>query len=204
MLDWSFGGDILVCRKDKRHSRNRCFQAGIGQLLLNPINCGYWALLPLASQEVGIMVTGEVNVKALQVRVPHKGLKSNNLCASGDARLSTKELEKALKPGPLLTSPRHNLAATYQRQKELDKAIAEWQGILHIYPRDADALLGLGEAYEKLGECIKAVQCYQGYIDLVMRGDGYNKIVTKIAEDRMHHLCRVIKAVYSCTAGGYC
>ncbi len=150
------------------------------------------------------MVTGEVNVKAVRARVPHTGFKSTSFYARSDVRLPINELGKALKLEPLLTRPRHNLAATYQRQKKLDKAIAEWQEILHIDPRDADALLGLGEAYEKLGECIKAVQCYQEYIDLVMREDEYNKIVTKIVEERMHHLCRVIKAVYSCMAGGYC
>jgi Tfp pilus assembly protein PilF len=144
----------------------------------------------------------EVNAKAVQCRVRHERFKSSNFRARGDARLTTTELEKTLKLEPLLIRPHHYLAAIYKRQGKLDMAIAEWREILSSDPRDADALLSLGEAYEKLGECIKAVQCYQRYIDLVMRGDGSNEIVTKIVEERMHHLCKVIKAVYSCNVGG--
>jgi Tfp pilus assembly protein PilF len=144
------------------------------------------------------MVTGEVNVKAVQVKVPHKGFKSTNFSDCGDVRLSIDKLEKALKLGPLLTRPHHNLAVFLQSQGKLDIAVAEWKKVLRSDPNDADALFGLGEAYEKIGECIKAVECYQRYIDLVLP----KKCRTKIVEERIQHLCKVIKVVYSCNVGG--
>jgi tetratricopeptide (TPR) repeat protein len=120
------------------------------------------------------------------------------LCAPLDVRPAIKPWEELLKPEPLITQLHDNLAAIYQSPGKPELAIAKWQYVLLSDPNNADALFGLGEAYEKLGECIKAVDCYQRYVKVVLP----EKCRTKLAEERIQRLCRVIRAVYSCNVGG--
>jgi len=124
--------------------------------------------------------------------------RGEDFCAWGEIRLAIKEWEEALKLEPRLTRPHHNLAVVYRSQGKLDLAVAEWKKVLCSDPNDADALFGLGEAYEKLGECIKAVGCYQRYVYVVLPEEHHSKI----AEERIQHLCKVIKAVHSSNIGG--
>lgn len=65
--------------------------------------------------------------------------------------------------------------------------------VLRRDPNNADALFGLGEVYEKMGECIKAMECYQRFMKVVLP----RKYYMKQGEERVQHLSRVIKAVFA-------
>ena len=127
------------------------------------------------------------------------------LCLLAEARytwggtgLATRERGAPVEAQPKPAQPRARLVTSGKTHESSDAIIEKWKNVLRINPNDTEALFGLAEAYEKVGECIKAVECYQRYIDLVP----YDRSGVGIARENVEHLCKVIRAVYSCCIGG--
>lgn len=138
------------------------------------------------------------NAKAIPSRVRHKRFRS-----SGDSteRCDGSPIHRGHGEIPEVTQhykKSFTIDTVYQSLEKPELAIAKWQGVLRSDPTNADALFGLGEAYEKMGECIKAVECYQRYMKVTLP----EKYRAKLVQERIQHLCRVIRAVYSCNVGG--
>jgi tetratricopeptide (TPR) repeat protein len=111
----------------------------------------------------------------------------------GEVKQTPRQWEESLKAEQLCPKVKHNLAAIHQSSEKPELAIAKWQEVLRSDTNNADALFHLGEYYEKIGECIKAVECYQRYVKVVLP----EKCRANLAKEKIQHLCKVIRAVYS-------
>jgi tetratricopeptide (TPR) repeat protein len=74
----------------------------------------------------------------------------------------------------------HHLGTVYRIQKRYDKAIAIYQEILKLKPKDIDAHQHLAHIYERTGQYEKAISIYQQLIELDKRSvDAYKKSIER-------------------------
>jgi tetratricopeptide (TPR) repeat protein len=69
-------------------------------------------------------------------------------------------------------------------------AVNELEKALRIDPNDADTHFSLGESYQIQGKAEKAVECYQGFIELAPPEDAD---YVKAVEERIQQLTRVVR-----------
>jgi tetratricopeptide (TPR) repeat protein len=147
---------------------------GAGAVLLPLLASAAWAADPATAgacdQARRLAADGRVK-QAIEVldRAAAVGLRTTELydlraqlhLATGDQDAAERDWRRAAQLDPANSRSRLSLAKLYARRGLWGDAIAYYREILLVEPRNADAVLGLAEAYQKIGRTVGAQNLLQ-------------------------------------------